>query len=402
MNARERVLTTLSHKQPDRVAIDIGATAATGLSIFNYHRYKESQGLSTSDIKAMDLFGLFSYIQAEDAEVVGTDILLAPALRPRFGVPIDRWKPYRFWNGSSFLVPEKMQTQKDAEGNLVLYSNGKPMGKMPVGGSSFSEIANSSMGDIRDLPDDVPDVGTQDFSDSYTEEELRFREETAKALYEGTDKAIVVDCTENIRWNASIPEWLYSMALDEEKANALHEKKSLALLKKIQQLAQATGKYAQIFAIYQDWGTQRSELVDPGMFARIVAPHYHRIFDWIHANTQWKVFFHSCGSIFHLIPHMIDMGVDILNPVQCDAAGMEPGKLKETYGDRLVFWGGGVDAQSCLKYGTPEEVSAQIKKRISILNEGGGYIFAPTQSIQTDVPLPNLIAMMETLKEVRI
>ena len=180
---------------------------------------------------------------------------------------------------------------------------------------------------------------------------------------------------------------------------ALHAKKCEALLKKIKQLAEATAKYTQIFAIYQDWGTQRSELVSPKMFEEIVAPYYKRIFDWIHQNTQWKIFFHSCGSIYNIIPHMIKMGVDILNPIQCNTANMEPEKLKQEYGDRLTFWGGGVDTQSIFLTGKPDEIKAQVKERLSVLGKGGGYVFAPTQNIQADIPIENIEAMLAAISE---
>lgn len=399
MNSRERVLAAINHQEPDRVPFDLGATAASGISIFTYYDFLASRGLSTDNVKAFDIYGLFAYVEKEGADALGVDTALVPMLTPRFGVPINSWRRRKFWDNREFWVPEKMVTKVDEDGAELLMHGDVPVGKMCPGGYHFSELANSTMGSFDNLPDDLPDPDTQIFPEEVPEEELRFREEAAKALYEGTDKAVVVDLTDNCRWNCSIPEWLYCMALDPDAASELHAKKCESLLKRIQQLAQATGKYSQIFAIYQDWGTQRGELISPAMFSEIVAPHYKKIFDWIHANTNWKIFFHTCGSIFNIIPHMIDMGVDILNPIQCNAANMEPEKLKAAYGDKLTFWGGGVDTQSVYCTGTPEEVREQARQRIAALGKGGGYIFAPTQDTQADVPVANVEAMLQAVRD---
>ena len=126
---------------------------------------------------------------------------------------------------------------------------------------------------------------------------------------------------------------------------------------------------------------------------------YHRIFGWIHGNTGWQVLYHSCGSIYNLIPHIIEMGADIPNPVQCGTARVDPQRLKAEFGDHLVFWGGGVDTQTVLPFSTPEEVRQQGQERISILGRGGGHVYAPTQDGQADVPPENLIAMYNAVRE---
>jgi uroporphyrinogen-III decarboxylase len=114
--------------------------------------------------------------------------------------------------------------------------------------------------------------------------------------------------------------------------------------------------------------------------------------DWVHHNTGWKTFYHTCGSIPNLIGDMADAGADILNPVQCSAHGMEAKGLKARFGDRLTFWGGGVDTQKTLPFGTPEEVLAEVRERISIFSSGGGYILNPIHNVQARTPVDNLLA----------
>ena len=128
-------------------------------------------------------------------------------------------------------------------------------------------------------------------------------------------------------------------------------------------------------------------------------PHYRRQTDWIHQNTTWSVWKHSCGAVRELVPHMIDAGIDILNPVQTSAAGMEPGSLKEEFGDRIVFWGGGVDTQHTLPFGTPDEVREEVHDRIATFGPGGGFVFNTIHNVQAQVPVENILSMYETVRE---
>lgn len=316
---------------------------------------------------------------------------MVPALAPRFDIPVASFKPWRLPSGLPVEVPEGLETALDDDEGLLLMVAGRAVGKMPKGGFYFSELANATMGGL-DALREPPDPDTVSFP-LLTDEDLCFRQEGAQRLRQETDKALVIDLTDNCRWDTSIPNWLYAMASDPGRTAELHAKKVENLLAKVQQLAQAVEPDVEVFAIYQDYGTQRGEMVAPATFARLIAPHYRVLFDWIHQHTHWKVFFHSCGSIYRLIPHMIEMGVDILNPLQSNAARMEPARLKAEFGDRLVFWGGGADTQTTLPFGTPDDVREQVAQRIGVLGRNGAYVFAPTQDIQADVPPENLVAM---------
>jgi len=135
------------------------------------------------------------------------------------------------------------------------------------------------------------------------------------------------------------------------------------------------------------------------MFDDLVAPNYKRVFDWVRENTSWKVFFHCCGAIYPIIQSLIDCGIDILNPVQTSAVGMDPVNLKAEFGDRLTFWGGGVDTQTVLPFGSPEQVRAQVKERIQIFGPDGGFVFNQVHNIQEKVPVDNLLAMYEAVRD---
>ena len=138
-------------------------------------------------------------------------------------------------------------------------------------------------------------------------------------------------------------------------------------------------------------------MIAPKMFDEMIAPYYKRVIDWVHENTSWKLFFHCCGAIYPIIDTLIECGVDILNPVQTTAAGMDPAKLKAEFGDRLTFWGGGIDTQTVLPFGSPGEVRAQVRERIQSFGTGGGFVFSPVHNIQEKVPVDNLLAMYEAV-----
>lgn len=341
MNSRERVLAAVRHEEPDRVPIDMGVLGASGISVTAYYNLKKRLGLPTDAVRAFDIFRMLAWVEPDVLECLDIDTVPVPMRCPRFGVPIEEWKSWSMPDGTPVRVPIGFETAPEKEGGLLLLAGGRPVGRMPRGEHYFSEIANSTMGDVGTL-EEPPDPDTV-FFPLFDREEIRFRKQTAERLRRETDKALVLDITDNIRWQTSIPNWLYAMAADPERTYALHEKKSSNLLSRVKQLADALGSNVDIFAIYQDYGTQRGGLISADMFERLVAPHYRHIFGWIHEHTKWKILFHSCGSIVQLISHMIDMGVDILNPVQCAADGMAPGRLKREFGRRLAFWGGGVD-----------------------------------------------------------
>jgi len=154
-----------------------------------------------------------------------------------------------------------------------------------------------------------------------------------------------------------------------------------------------------VFTCGTDFGTQTSSFCSVDTFRELYYPYYKQINDWIHRNTTWKVFKHSCGSVAKFIPSMLEAGFDILNPVQCTAAGMEAERLKSEFGDRLTFWGGGIDTQKVLPFGTPGQVQKQVLERCWIFSKRGGFVFNSVHNIQAQTPAENIVAMIDAVKE---
>jgi uroporphyrinogen-III decarboxylase len=196
-------------------------------------------------------------------------------------------------------------------------------------------------------------------------------------------------------------DWLVAHITHPWYIKEINARHAARIVENLELLRQAVGD--RITAVYvsgTDFGTQRGEFFSPDIYRELYLPYHRQINDWVHANTKWKTFLHCCGSVYRLIPHFIEAGVDILNPVQCSAANMAPDRLKREFGDRLVLWGGGVDTQKTLPFGTPEEVRAEVTERIRALAPGGGYVFNAVHNIQAKTPVENLLAMFAAAQAV--
>ncbi|HYW95540.1 MAG TPA: uroporphyrinogen decarboxylase family protein, partial [Bacteroidales bacterium] len=197
-----------------------------------------------------------------------------------------------------------------------------------------------------------------------------------------------------------IAEWYMSTIARPDYIHAIFEKQTEIALANYERLAPLIGDAIDaVFICGTDFGTQDSQFCSPETFNELYAPYYKRINDWIHKHTAWKTFKHSCGAVEPFMPLFIDAGFDIINPVQINAAGMNPAHLKKEYGHHIVFWGGGVDTQHTLPFGKPEEVRKQVLETCRIFSENGGFVFNTVHNIQANVPFENVVAMLNALEE---
>jgi uroporphyrinogen-III decarboxylase len=171
-------------------------------------------------------------------------------------------------------------------------------------------------------------------------------------------------------------------------------------LENLPRIYEALGdRVSAVYLTGTDFGMQTGPFISPQAYRDLYKPFHKRLNDWIHIHTPWKTFVHSCGSVWRLIEDFIDAGFDILNPVQCSAANMDPRKLKRRFGERIVFWGGGVDTQQTLPFGTPADVRREVRERIEAFSPGGGFVFNPVHNVQPQTPVENLMAMFDALRE---
>ncbi|MFH1566729.1 MAG: uroporphyrinogen decarboxylase family protein, partial [Gemmatimonadota bacterium] len=197
-----------------------------------------------------------------------------------------------------------------------------------------------------------------------------------------------------------VEEWYVSTLARQEYVHQVFARQCEIALANLEKLAAVIGDAIDVlFVCGTDFGTQLSTFCSSETFFDLYAPYYCQINDWVHAHTGWKTFKHSCGAVESFIPHFIEVGFDILNPVQCSAAGMDPHRLKARYGDRITFWGGGVDTQKTLPFGTPEEVRIEVLERCEIFAPGGGFVFNSVHNVQAQTPTANVVAMFDAVAE---
>jgi hypothetical protein len=286
-----------------------------------------------------------------------------------------------------------------------------PSGRMPAGGFYFDTI-------IRQPPIDDDQLDIEDNLEEFDElsdADLVYFSREVDRLYTQTDKAIVLNMggtafgdialvpgpfMKDPRGIRDVAEWYMSTVSRFDYVYAIFERQCEIALENLASLYQAVGnKIDVLFMTGTDFGTQNGPFISPKAYRRLYQPFQKRLNDWVHENTTWKIFIHSCGSIYKLIPDFIDAGFDILNPVQTSAADMDPQTLKSEFGDQIVFWGGGIDTQKTLPFGTPDEVRKQVKERIDIFGPGGGFVFNSIHNVQAGVPEENLLALYETFIE---
>lgn len=416
MTSRQRILETINHRQPDRVPVDLGATGQTGMNASTLYRLRKALGLEEHPIEISEIFQLLGKVDPDMMQYAGADVIGLNNPSNMFGVPDGPLKPFRMPDGTPTLIAQGNEYDVAEDGSVYMYPQGNrsvgPSGHMPAGGSFFDNINRAPEFDEDDL------TPAEDFKDDFgilDDATARYLEDKSKALYEGTDYAIIGNLGgAGLGDSAMVPgphvlapkgirkfdDWLMAHMLYPEYIQEVFEMQTQTMLKNLEIYRQAVGDRIQIVWISgTDFGTQNGEFFRSEVFRELYKPYYQRINDWVHQNTPWKTFYHCCGSIVNYLDDFVEMGVDILNPVQLSARGMDAHMLKEKYGDKLVFWGGGVDTQQTLPFGTPEQVRQQVKERLDILSKGGGYVFAPIHNVVAKTPVENLIAMYEAVKE---
>jgi len=407
MTSRERVRKAISHEIPDRVPIDIGGTWVTGVHVHEYIELGEYLGFDVELPKVYDLFQMLARVEDPLRSWFHTDILHLENYIEAFEITNRDWKPWTDNQGFQVLVPGGFEPERDERGYLSIRNNsGAIVGEMAPSSVYFDKYI-----DLESYipPEDVL-MSPEEYALSislYSDEELKILEKRGKSLFEDTDYAVCgsyhkmhMHTTAGLYAGHKFEDWLCRLFTDPNYVYEVLEAVAERNIENLKLYLQAVGDYIDIILVSTtDYGSQIGEIYSPEMFRELVKPNIKKVNDFIHQNCAAKTFYHSCGSIRNIIGDMIEAGVDILNPVQVNTSNMDAAELKRDFGDRIVFWGGGVDTQTVFQFGTPEEVRAQVKERVEIFGKGGGFVFTPVHNIQSGVPLENLVAMRDAVLE---
>lgn len=396
MNSRQRVLRALSHQQPDRVPIDLGATRQSGIAASTYHRLKRHLGIRTPT-RVYDLYQMLAEVERPVMERFGADVVGLNRPCVAFGIRNEDWKPWHLFDGTPVEVPGGFNPLTKPNGDLLLLGpDGTPMAQMPHGGYYFDRL-DKYPGAAHVDPETLqpPMLSAEDCDHLGAE---------AEAWWESSELAIMAAMGPPYELffglgTGDFQAWMITLATEPDYVTALYERLTDAWLENLRRFVTAVGDRVQILQFNDDLGTQDAPFLSLPMFRELIMPHYKRGLDWIHENTGMKVFMHNDGAIFDFIPTLIEMGVDILNPVQTTAKGMDAVKLEDEYGERICFWGGSCDCQGTLAFGTPDDVAREVRQSIEVFAPGGGYVLASVHNIQAGVPPENVVALFDTALE---
>jgi hypothetical protein len=420
MTSRERIIAAINHRQPDRCPIDLGSNGQTGMNVSSLYKLREALGLDSHRLKVAEPAQMLGEIEEDLMKTVGSDMIGLWNKGNFYGFANENWKPWQLDDGTPLWVPGAFEIDVDEKGSKWLYPrgdrSGKPSACMPAGGCFFDGAIRSEPFDF-DI-DEEKLTPVDDFRDDYTvatDEDARYWEEESKRLFEETeygimgvlggaglgDVAIVpgphMKTANGIRL---VGDWITAHIVYPNYIDEVFGYQTEIMLKNLEIYKQAVGERINVIWVSgTDFGTQRGLFMGKSTFRELYTPHYRQINDWIHNNTGWKTFYHTCGCINDLLDDLAEVGVDCLNPVQVNAiegGGLTAQQLKDGWGDRFTFWGGGVDTQLTLPFGTPEEVRRQVAERIEIFNKGGGFVFSSIHNVVAKVPPENLVAMYET------
>ncbi len=395
MTSRERVNAALRHQPVDRIPVDFGGTRQSGIAAVAYQRLRQHLGLGgRRPVRVFDLFQMLAEIEEEVANRFGADCIGLYRPDVAFGIRNERWKAWTLFDGTAVEVPGDFHPEALPNGDLVLRRNGQPIACMPKDGFYFDRLEKNPGATHPALEDWEPP--------RLTPETLEHYHRQAEILFTQTEKAIVAPLGPPYELfyglgQGGFEDWMITFASEPEYVRTLYRKLVDAWLANLEAFYVAVGDRIQVLQICDDFGTQRAPFLSVRSFRELVLPAYREGIDWVHAHTKWKVMLHSDGAIFPLLPSIVEMGVDILNPVQTTAAGMDARRLKETFGRAFVFWGGSCDPQGTLGSGTPEAVAAEARANLEVFSPGSGYVFAPVHNIQANVPPENIVALFDAV-----
>jgi len=411
MTPRERVLTAINHKEPDKVPVDCGAMRSTGIMGVAYNKLKKYLGIKEGETKIYDMVQQLAIPEQWYLDRYQIDVI---DLARSFADNPNDWVNWKLPDGSDAKVPAWLHIEKRNSSYVCVNEEGEVLAEMPSSSYYFDQKLWPLMGTHKKNFDDLEEILNhqmwaymadplwKNFGQPDFYERLR---EKAKKLYEETDYAIMIGFGGNLfetgQFLYRTDEFLVNLITERKEMEKMLDKLVEIYLSRLEPLLKAISPYVQIIQMGDDLGTQSGPMISPKLYREIFYPRHKKIYQYVKKNSNMYVFLHSCGAVSEFIPDLIEAGVDILNPVQISAEGMQPERLKREFGKDIVFWGGGVDTQHTLFRGTPKQVKDEVKRNTEIFMKDGGFVFNQVHNILAEVPPENIVAMYEAINEMQ-
>ena len=380
LTSRERVLLALDHKEPDRVPVDLGGTVVTGISRIALRNYLEFRGISAGPVAVNHLSGQLGLVPESLLRELGVDVRPLNPNPPTGGAP------------------------------LLCYDRGHPR-FTDEWGIGWEMPASSYYFDMYEHPlaraGSVEDVIEHQWPDATDSARYRGLWERGKQLSAEDATAVVAGrmgagIFELSLWLRGFEQFYTDLACDPGLACSILDKVLEIKMDYWSRLLEEGGDSVTVVGEADDLASQNGLLISPEMYRKYIKPRHAKLFSHIKRQAPHvRIFLHSCGAVFDLIEDLIESGVDILNPVQTSARGMDPVRLKRVFGQDVVFWGAGVDTQNTLPYGSAQDVRDNVRRALDVFAPGGGYVFATIHNIQADVPPANIAALFEAFEDYR-
>ncbi len=397
MTSRERLELALQHREADRIPVDLGASESSGIHGIAYNRLKTYLGITDGATRIYDLSQMIAKVEPEVLDRVGADAV--PLLiEPR------RWKAWRLQDGSPCEVPHGARLRERHGGLELTSADGTVVACCPEG-SYYLDTCYHALEKARTTGDIEAGLAHLQGFDwpEYLDEDYEDLRRMAKELHETTGRALVGNLWVHVFAAGQIlrgfENFMVDLMADKRLAHALMGRLVDCYEARVRKYVAAVGEYCSVIQVNDDLGTQNGLQLSAPLYREMVKPYHARLWGLIKELSSKPLLLHSCGSVYDLLPDLIEIGVDALNPVQVAAANMDSAKLKREFGRHLTFWGGGCDTQEVLARGTPAEIKAEVKRRCADFAPGGGFVFCQVHNIQPDVPPQSIMAMYEALGE---
>ena len=412
MNSRERVLAAINHIEPDRLPVDLGATPSSGISAIAYSNLVKHLNFKDQRVWVYDIVQQVAQPSEEALDYFRID---AVDLGRTFDTADADWAAYTMANGHTAYQPKWFQPELQPDGSNIAYVRGEPIAKMPTGATFYDQTVFPFINGYPDhyganLDDAMGKIHWASLAHSpwnHASEADFWQQIRANAikLRASTDRAIMVVAGCNLfEWGTFVrrlDNFLMDLMLDQTNVERLLDALMERHLKTLENVCNAVGDVADILRFGDDLGMDTGPFMQPAIYRKLFKPRHTILCNYVKQHSQMKTFLHSCGSIYKLIPDLIEAGYDVLNPVQINSRGMDPQRLKQEFGKDVTFWGGGADTRSILNRGTPAEVKDHVRSLIETFSPGGGFVFNTVHNIMPDVPPQNIVAMFEAVDEFR-
>ncbi len=405
MTPRDRIKKALCHQEADKIPIDLGSMRSSGIAAIAYNNLKHTMGLGHTPTKMYDFIQQLAYPDEEVLKTFQIDVVDAGRA---FLAGAQDWRPWTLNDQSTCLIPRYLDIEIDDRETVYLKNGKQRLGKKPKS-SLYVDQCYWVYEDLEEIPDEFLDEDLDRHVwavpsppwhlNIFDDQDFKLFVDTIKDLYNSSPYAVLLSFGGNLFETGTFLRGMANFMMDtyasKKKTKKLVDRLVERNLKKLDRILQGVGSYVDVMMFGDDLGGQDGPFMSADVYAEIFKPGHQKMWGFVHDHSDCKVFLHSCGSIYELLPHMIDAGLDIINPVQTSAKDMEPEKLKREFGKDLVFWGGGCDTRDVLPNGTPKEIEEHVKKRIEIFAKDGGFVFNQVHNILANIPPENVTAMLK-------